>query len=383
MTSALDTGWTAHARRLADALSEKGDLCSPEWHAAVVAVPRHLLVPRAHQQNNTGSWTEFETGTALERVYSPETLITALAAVGDNQLPISSSTKPDLMVRMLEILDVRAGHRVLEIGTGTGYNAALLAHRLGDERVFSVDVDDDLVDLARERLDAAGYRPTLVAVDGIHGLPAHAPFDRIIATCSVPAVPRSWAEQLAPDGAILVDLKLANSAGNLVHLRPVDDRLEGRFTNRWAAFMAMRSGAAYEPIAPIDRAPGGRTRPTNVPATPWKDANVAWFLAQLRLPPDTTFGYALDPGTRQPVATTFAAPDSSWARVSLTEATVTEAGDTPLWSDVEWAYDQWTAAGRPQWDRLGLTVTSDGVHQVWLDKPNGNYRWQLPARLRL
>ncbi len=348
----------------------------------MAAVPRHLLVPRAYQQNNTGQWTEFETGAALERVYSPETLITALETVGDNQLPISSSTKPDLMVRMLEILDVHDGHRVLEIGTGTGYNAALLAHRLGDERVFSVDVGDDLVDLARKRLDVAGYRPTLMAVDGIHGFPAHAPFDRIIATCSVPAVPWEWAEQLAPDGAILVDLKLAPSAGNLVHLRLVDDRLEGHFTTRWAAFMAMRSGAAPKPIAPVDRAPGGRTRPTDAPATPWSEASVAWFLAQLLLPPDTSFGYDLDPDTRQPVATTFAAPDGSWARVSLTEATVTEAGETPLWSDVEWAYDQWTAAGRPPWDRLGLTVTSDGVHQVWLDKPNSGYHWQLPARLR-
>lgn len=180
------------------------------------AVPRHLLVPRAYQQDNTGAWREFETAMALERVYSPETLVTALEAVGGNRFPISSSTKPDLMVRMLEILDVQDGHRVLEIGTGTGYNAALLAHRLGDEQVFSVDVGEDLVDLARDRLDAAGYRPRLAAVDGVHGLPAHAPFDRIIATCSVPAVPWEWAQQLAPDGTILVDLKLANSAGNLV-----------------------------------------------------------------------------------------------------------------------------------------------------------------------
>jgi hypothetical protein len=89
-------------------------------------------------------------------VYSPETLVTALEAVGGNRFPISSSTKPDLMVRMLEILDVQDGHRVLEIGTGTGYNAALLAHRLGDEQVFSVDVGEDLVDLARDRAVGVG-----------------------------------------------------------------------------------------------------------------------------------------------------------------------------------------------------------------------------------
>ncbi len=379
MTSALDTDWTTHARRLADALRDNGDLRSPQWHAAVAAVPRHLLVPRAYRQDNTGGWVEFDTGGTLDQVYAPATLVTALETVGGNRLPISSSTKPDLMVRMLEILDVHDGHRVLEIGTGTGYNAALLAHRLGDSQVFSVDVGEDLVALARQRLATTGFRPTLVAVDGVHGLPEHAPFDRIIATCSVPAVPWQWAEQLTPAGTILVDLKLANSAGNLVYLHRVGDRLEGHFTTRWAAFMAMRSGTAPEPTEPIKRATGAQSRPTDAPATPWSEATVAWFLAQLRLPPGTSFGYDLDPDTRQPVATTFAAPDGSWARVSLTEKSLTEAGDTPLWPDVEWAYEQWTSAGRPSWDRLGLTVTSDGVHQVWLDDPASSHRWQLPA----
>jgi protein-L-isoaspartate O-methyltransferase len=72
---------------------------------------------------------------------------------------------------------------LLEIGTGTGYNAALLCHRLGAESVFSVDIGAGLVAAARERLAALGYAPTLVAADGRLGLPGHGPFDRIIATC--------------------------------------------------------------------------------------------------------------------------------------------------------------------------------------------------------
>jgi protein-L-isoaspartate O-methyltransferase len=63
------------------------------------------------------------------------------------------------MIRMLEALDVHSGHRVLEIGTGTGYNAALLSHRLGDTQVFSVDIDADLVELASQRLARTGYHP--------------------------------------------------------------------------------------------------------------------------------------------------------------------------------------------------------------------------------
>ncbi|HKR49727.1 MAG TPA: methyltransferase domain-containing protein [Pseudonocardiaceae bacterium] len=376
MTTTLDTDWTTYARRLADTLRDNGDLRCPAWHAAVAAVPRHLLVPRAFEQDSTGAWSEFITADAPQRVYSPETLITALETVGAYQQPISSSTKPDLMVRMLEILDIQDGHRVLEIGTGTGYNAALLAHRLGDDRVFSVDVDSGLVDLARARLAAAGFRPTVVTTDGTAGLPEHAPFDRIIATCSVPAIPWAWAEQLADGGAILADLKLAISAGNLVHLHRAHDHLEGRFTSRWAAFMAIRSGPTPVLPARADTAPNGRIRPTTAPAEPWKTASVAWFLAQLRLPANTTFTYNLDPTTRAPTAVTFTTTDGSWARVEIGHATVTEAGATPVWPHIEWAHQQWTDAGQPSWDRLGLTVTTTH-HTVWLDDPAGPHHWQL------
>jgi len=280
-------------------------------------------------------------GTTPPRIwggYSPETLITALESGDGGEKAVSSSTKPDLMVRMLETLDVHDGHRILEIGTGTGYNAALLSHRLGDQRVYSVDVDAELVTLARARLSVAGYHPTVVAGDGAHGLPEHAPYDRIIATCSVPAIPWEWAEQLAPGGAILVDVKLGVSAGNLALLRRVDDRLEGHFTQRWAAFMRMRSATRLAPAPRADRAAEARTRFTDIPATPWSANSAAWFLAHLKLPAGLTFGFDLDPATRRPAASTLAAPDGSWVRRSLTDETVTEGGSTPLWRHVEWGY---------------------------------------------
>lgn len=105
----------------------------------------------------------------LDLVYSPTTLVTTLADRGTHQESASSSTKPDLVVRMLEILDIRDGHKVLDIGTGAGYNTALLAHRLGDHHVYSVDIDEGLVEGARLRLDALGVRPALVTADGAGG----------------------------------------------------------------------------------------------------------------------------------------------------------------------------------------------------------------------
>ncbi len=242
-------------------------------------------------------------------------------------------------------------------------------------------MDDDLTTVARERLAAIGYYPTVLAVDGADGLPERAPFDRIIATCSVPAVPWTWAEQLTPDGAILVDLKVANSAGNLVHLRRTGNRLDGRFTARWAAFMAMRSKTAPSmPIARATPADGVRTRSSTAPAVPWQGAEtVVWFLAQRQLPAGLSFGYDLDPDTRQPVASRISAPDGSWVRVSHADSTVTEAGDTSLWATIERVHEQWHGLGEPTWDRFGLTVTADGRHRVWLDSPGGRDTWDLPT----
>ncbi len=280
---------------------------------------------------------------------------------------------------MLEMLDIRDGRRVLEIGTGTGYNAALLCHRLGDDRVFSVDIDPELIALARQRLADAGFRPTVVAVDGERGLPEHAPYDRIIATCAVPAVPASWTRQLAPGGALLVDLKLAVSAGNLVHLHRKDNgTLEGRFAAKWGSFMTMRhNGEAGNPLPATHHTEAERSFGTSAPVPPWEN-RVMWFLAQLvGLPRDVVFGALLDEATRRPYAHTLTAPDGSWSRVDIADNTVTEGGTTSLWQPVESAYRLWRDNDEPTWSRLGLTVDTEGVNTVWLDDPDGEHRWSI------
>jgi SAM-dependent methyltransferase len=82
------------------------------------------------------------------------------------ELPTSSASAPAVVAVMLDRLDVRDGMRVLEIGTGTGYNAALMAHRIGGEHVYSIDIDPTLVAAARQALHGVGLHPTLVAADG-------------------------------------------------------------------------------------------------------------------------------------------------------------------------------------------------------------------------
>lgn len=184
--------WTRRITDLADHLTTAGKLVSPSWRVAFCAVPRHELVPDIYLQNEERRWRPTEAGTDQwwNLIYSATTVITSVLPNSRGiPVPVSSSTKPCLMLRMLEALEVADGMRVLEIGTGSGYNAALLSARLGAEQVFSVDLRPELVELARERLGRLGYRPTLIARDGAEGLAEHAPYDRIIVTCGMPSIP--------------------------------------------------------------------------------------------------------------------------------------------------------------------------------------------------
>ncbi len=341
--------WADRAARLAEELVAAGKLHSAEWIAAVRAVPRHELVPVVYEQEpGTGAWlTRDGTDPAWrEGIYANRGLFTKIGegtgSWGTAVVGLSSTSTPGLMTRMLETLDIHGGHDVLETGTGTGYNAALLAHRLGAEHVFSVDIDRELVDVARDRLAHIGCRPTLVATDGAGGLPEHAPYDRILATCSVPAIPRAWLDQTRIGGLILADLKLSVHAGNLVLLTRLTDRAEGRFNRTWAGFMALR------PTDPVTTPPtvGGRAvtrdraqatmRTTSLGQLhPW-DNLVVWFLAQLRVPSEIGYGHTVN-GSGDVFLTS---PDGSWC--------------------------------------VGLTVTTER-QWIWLDSPDSTQTWPLAA----
>ena len=312
------------------------------------------------------------TDAGLAGAYRDEALVTALLPDGHGgRAAVSSSTQPSLMVGMLDALDLGEDLRVLEIGTGTGYNAALMCHVLGDAAVHSVDVDPVLVDTARARLDSLGHHPLLAVGDGRAGLPSHAPYDRIIATCAFPEVPWAWAEQLVAGGLVLVDVKVALLAGNLALLRRTPDRLEGRFLPAWAGFMAVRERDRPPVWQEADPPVGPAVGETATVLDPHPlAASLPWFLAQIGPPPVVSFRrFGPDfAGAR------FVAADGAWCAVSPPDRrgrrSVTWGGPRCLWDDVERAHALWRAHRRPGWDRIGLTVTPDRVHTVWLDRPD-------------
>ena len=176
--------------QLVELLHDRGAVRSERVAAAFRRVPRHVFVPDVAPQD----------------VYADRSIAIKL----QDGIPVSSSSQPAIMAEMIEMLDLRGGQRVLEIGAGTGYNAALLAELVGPSgSVVTIDVDAELVGAARRHLDDAGYAHVrTLCADGVHGDPSGAPFDRIIATVGVEAIPVAWIEQLRVGGRLVAPLTI-------------------------------------------------------------------------------------------------------------------------------------------------------------------------------
>jgi protein-L-isoaspartate(D-aspartate) O-methyltransferase len=212
---------------LVDTLSHRGHIRSPRVEAAFRAVPRHLFLP----------------GAPVEQVYRDQVIVTKTI---DGEA-VSSSSQPEIMAVMLEQLELRPGHRVLEVGAGTGYNAALMAHIVGEGgEVVTLDIDADLVDAARDHLATAGLgRVRVVLGDGGGGHPDGAPYDRIILTVGAWDLAPAWREQLRRDGRLVLPLVIGGSQKSVAFARD-GDRLES-VSVKECLFMPLRGAFAGPP----------------------------------------------------------------------------------------------------------------------------------------
>jgi protein-L-isoaspartate(D-aspartate) O-methyltransferase len=272
---------------MVDRMIAQGVLWSPALIAAFRATPRHAFLDHVYlYQRKHDRWKAVPTqppeGDVLRLIYADRALITkvAHAAPGGPEMPISSSSQPSLMSQMLEDLRVASGMRVLEVGAGTGYNAALLAHIAAPSTVWSVEVDRGVLAEAREHLRKfPDLRVDLRQVDGRAGLAEEGPFDRIIVTAGSPDLEPCWLRQTRDGGILLAPLVLAPGLAYVVRGCVNGGVFEGRLT-RTAWFLPLRGEREFQREEGSSAMPPASARTAPAPWADWmesKRSRVGWL----------------------------------------------------------------------------------------------------------
>ncbi len=384
--------WKTLNDEMVSGLAESGLLNDARWRAAFESVPRHVFVPQFIRGSAVISCADPLTVDEWRNsIYADTSLIvqTAPAPRYDSELPTSSSTLPSLMARMLNLLEIDNDSSILEVGTATGYNAALLCRALGDHRVTTLELHPDLAALARERLSALAIYPTVVAGNGIEGYVANAPYGRILATCAANSIPPAWVQQLTVGGRIVTDLRSEMSSSIAVLDKTAPDRVEGHLLDYPGYFMWLRpdpNSPMLNPTAPeliIDRDhQSNHTATTSVDpkllGNPGLRMTLSILEPTLRIP----LWLTTESGTAEHDYFLYS-DDGSWSDSTPTRDgghVVTQGGPRRVWDSVERAVDHWRRMGEPGRGRYGVTVTADGTHRYWVDEPARQLLADAPDR---
>ncbi|WP_336298843.1 methyltransferase domain-containing protein [Streptomyces cinnabarinus] len=294
----------------------------------------------------------------------------------------SSASMPSVVFRMLRDLDVQPGNRTLEIGTGTGWNAALLAHRLGAENVVTVEVDEAVATRARTALRHFELPVRIIHGDGLKGYPEGGPYDRIIATCGVRSIPVAWIEQSRPGEAIVVPWGTHYSNDDAVARLVVSENgadATGAFTGP-VAFMKARA----QRLVPVthseyvtDSAADREKSSTPITETEFLGERFSAQRFALGLSLRHCVHVVAEKRDGARPVWFFGLGDRSWACVKFQDgqahSQVWQSGPRRLWDEVTATLDWWREAGEPGHERFGLTLTPEGTHRAWLDDPTDSW----------
>jgi protein-L-isoaspartate(D-aspartate) O-methyltransferase len=374
-----------------------GHPLAPAVRSAFLATPRHVFVPAYYDLEHTMHTAPAKEGAAwqewLSWIYADEPLVTQIDARG---LPTSSSSQPSIMAAMLEALAVEPGMRVMEVGTGTGYNAALLAHLVGSPRlVTSLELDPDLLEEARPLIEqVAEPGMALISGDGLAGYSPHAPYDRIIVTGSFLPVAPAWVAQLAPFGRLVMNLRGRLAGGLLTLCKQEDGTASGTLVpgSQQISFMRLRQHCA-EPVAVA--APEGYKQwpiqeqvllatddPLHVLASHLSDFEILrghdltlWFQWAF---PGLGVKWSGKPG--RPLTTLVIDEDTQTVLlIEPDEAglTLTVRGKRRLWTELVHAWQDWQQCGCPGEQAYRLLIDPDGRQRIEVMPPYGPYTFVL------
>ncbi|GAA2970870.1 methyltransferase domain-containing protein [Streptomyces enissocaesilis] len=360
--------------RLARVMDDQGTwpADSPWVREAVEKLPRHRFAPDRVWAWNGAAYVPVDRahdpGRWAELVY-PGPNDSTITQITDG-LATSSLSCQSVVVDMLDSLMVEPGHRVLELGTGLGWNAALLSERAGPGQVTSVEADAQLAAAAREHLKGVGAEVAVEVGDGTRGFPDRQPYDRLVATYAVDEVPWAWVEQMRPGGRIVTPW------GRLGHVA-LTVAADGQSASGWmqglAMFMPSRDTA---PGKPLDQVRGD--------ALPETEGPIARDL--LPLHSDWNLRFALRVVLPEVRITTEAADGviawlhdgrSSWATLVSPEtgpAVAYQGGPRRLAEEVDRAWKRWQDAGAPSLYDFGMTRTPDQQY-IWSGDKDTGLRW--------
>ncbi len=392
----LDQLARPYADALVAALKSEGKLSSPLVEAAFKQVPRHPFIDQfflLETNDRRVQWRQVQRSTVqntdawLRAVYTNQPVVTAF---DEYNTPTSSSSSPDAMAFMLEALQLTPGMRLLEIGTGTGYNAALLAHIVGDpHNIFTVEIDDALARRAQSILDqVAGEGITVYSGDGLRGYAPGAPYDRIIATGSYHKVPLDWLDQLQPGGILVMNLRGHLGACAFLKIVKAGPRRTayGAFL-AGSDFMELRDTQTLSHrVADLVTRYLGRPVVAQRPFTCAEfDPALLWdhrleFLLQLSFPEMYFSSVQVDPMC--PCLVDVASDTMLVFRPKERQGEwlVEIKGHEQLWNKVEQAYRGWVDTGGADLDAYRLEIDASGKQRVMLASKDEGYErtWMLP-----
>jgi protein-L-isoaspartate O-methyltransferase len=364
------------------ALDAEGACPTPWVREAMLAVPRAAFAPDVVWRADpaTGRYTAVDRHADPdawdEVVLRPEPVVTQVDdGTTDSVGALASSSLSDYraVASFLTELDVRPGQRVLEIGTGPGWTAALLAWRLGDENVVSVEIDPALAAGARAAHARVGLSPTVLTGDGIFGAPNAGAFDRVHATAAFThRVPYAWIAQARPGAVIVAPWSPGFGAGALLRLVAGDNGTASGKLVRSVAFMELRgerdgAGGAFEAVREAEPATG--------------ESAVEWVLDSLYR--DGNFTHAVAPRLPDVQLETLGGGavwrlwdrQGSWALVDDRPGVgkAVQGGPRRLWDEVDAALE-WQDEHRVHGYDFGITVEPDR-QWAWAERPER--RWEM------
>ncbi|MFJ6699909.1 protein-L-isoaspartate O-methyltransferase [Streptomyces sp. NPDC091272] len=357
-------------RALAHALDVQGWPADSPWlrEAVLQAVPRHLFAP-----DRLWEWDGHH-HVPVDRAQHPDRWA-SLAYAGPDEptltqitdgLPSSSLSAPSIVIDMLDSLMPEPDHHVLELGTGYGWNAALLTHRAGAGKVVSVETDPHLAAAAHHRLTEHGFNAEVLTGDGELGAPGRRPFDRVISTYAVDEVPWAWVQQCASGARIVTPW------GRLGHVALTvadDSRTATGWIQGLATFMPRRGtdqGHDFHDLRTTIPTAGTSTAPA-LGVRALRDASLIFSLRVTH--PDIRITTTL---TSDGQVTAHAHDGhTSWAAATTRsdgQAMVVQGGPRSLMAEISQGRQHWQDRGAPSlWD-FGMTVEANRQY-IWCKNP--------------